>query len=43
MRFVFGMALLLSPAGMAAQDTALVQGSIYQRPFIAELGRTSIG
>lgn len=43
MRFVVGMALLLSPAGMAAQDTALVQGSIYQRPFIAELGRTSIG
>lgn len=38
------MVLLLSAAGaLEAQDTALVQGSIYQRPFIASVGRAAVG
>ena len=30
-------------AALAVQDTAMVQGGIYQRPFIASAGRTAIG
>lgn len=30
-------------APLAAQDTAMVQGGIYQRPYIVTQGRTSIG
>ena len=37
--------LLLAPhaSRLSAQDTALVQGSIYQRPFIASIGRVAVG
>ena len=31
------------PGAAAAQDTALVQGGIYQRPFIFSAGRTAVG
>ena len=30
-------------AALAVQDTGMVQGGIYQRPFIASAGRTAIG
>jgi hypothetical protein len=36
-------ALLLAPAAVSAQDTALVQGGIYQRPYIFSAGRTAVG
>jgi hypothetical protein len=37
-------ALLLAPAALAAQqDTAMVQGGIYQRPFLVTSGRTAVG
>ncbi|HEX9895949.1 MAG TPA: hypothetical protein VGA78_18600 [Gemmatimonadales bacterium] len=36
-------ALVLVPALVHAQDTTLVQGSIYRRPFIAAIGRTAVG
>ena len=36
--------LLLGPATAAsAQDTAMVQGGIYQRPFLLAAGRTAVG
>lgn len=37
-------ALLVVAAGpLAAQDTSMVQGGIYQRPFIVSAGRTAVG
>lgn len=41
LRLVVPMALLAGSA--AAQDTTMVQGGIYQRPFIVEAGRTAVG
>ena len=35
--------LAMTPAALSAQDTALVQGGIYQRPFIFSAGRTAVG
>lgn len=35
--------LVTIPALARAQDTALVQGGIYQRPFIFSAGRTAVG
>jgi hypothetical protein len=35
--------LTLLPAPLLAQDTALVQGGIYQRPFIFSASRTAVG
>jgi hypothetical protein len=35
--------LCLGPRAAGAQDTAMVQGGIYQRPFLVSLGRTAIG
>ena len=45
MRFPLVLAALLpAPCAIAlAQDTALVQGGIYQRPFIFSAGRTAVG
>jgi hypothetical protein len=40
---VLALALALAAAPAAAQDTTMVQGGIYQRPFIASAGRTAIG
>jgi hypothetical protein len=37
------MALGAGAAAAAAQDTTMVQGGIYQRPFIAAAGRTAVG
>ncbi|MGH7562784.1 MAG: hypothetical protein ACRENB_17410 [Gemmatimonadales bacterium] len=34
---------LATARGAAAQDTALVQGGIYQRPFLVTVGRTAVG
>jgi hypothetical protein len=34
---------LLSPGALAGQDTSMVQGGIYQRPFLVSAGRTSVG
>lgn len=34
--------MLLAPA-LAAQDTTMVQGGIYQRPFLVASGRTAVG
>jgi hypothetical protein len=36
-------ALIAAPMPLLAQDTALVQGGIYQRPFIVSVGRTAVG
>jgi hypothetical protein len=36
-------AWLASAAAAAAQDTSMVQGGLYQRPFIASAGRTAVG
>ncbi|MEZ4587642.1 MAG: hypothetical protein R2909_14710 [Gemmatimonadales bacterium] len=41
LRLVVPMALLAGSA--VAQDTTMVQGGIYQRPFIVESGRTAVG
>lgn len=40
-----GVLVLLAggPALLAGQDTTMVQGGIYRRPFIAEAGRTAVG
>jgi hypothetical protein len=35
--------LVVGAGALEAQDTALVQGSIYQRPFIASVGRVAVG
>jgi RimJ/RimL family protein N-acetyltransferase len=35
--------LALVPQAALAQDTALVQGGIYQRPYIFSAGRTAVG
>src|SRR5687768_18246559 len=35
-------ALALAPA-LQAQDTSMVQGGIYQRPFLVSAGRTAVG
>lgn len=43
MRSIALAALLLAPAAVSAQDTALVQGGIYQRPYIFSAGRTAVG
>ncbi len=37
------VALLTAPGLLRGQDTTLVQGGIYQRPFIAASNRTAIG
>ncbi len=42
-RFLPALLLLSSPAVAVGQDTAMVQGGIYQRPFLVTLGRTAIG
>lgn len=43
-RLLLGLALAFSaPAVARAQDTSMVQGGIYQRPFLASSGRTAIG
>jgi hypothetical protein len=43
-RLGLGLAVLLAPGALAAQqDTAMVQGGIYQRPFLVTAGRTAIG
>jgi hypothetical protein len=43
MRPVVLWLLVLAPSIGVAQDTALVQGGIYQRPFIFSAGRTAVG
>ncbi len=43
MRLLVLVVLFLAPAAVSAQDTALVQGGIYQRPFIFSAGRTAVG
>ncbi|HUE95520.1 MAG TPA: hypothetical protein VMN39_02625 [Longimicrobiaceae bacterium] len=35
--------LLLAAPALAAQDTSMVQGGIYQRPFLVSAGRTAVG
>jgi hypothetical protein len=35
--------LVLAGSDLAAQDTTMVQGGIYQRPFVASVGRTAVG
>jgi hypothetical protein len=40
---LFAAAAALVPALAGAQDTAMVQGGIYQRPFIIAAGRTAVG
>lgn len=42
-RAVVAALLIAAPAAARAQDTALVQGGIYQRPFIFSAGRTAVG
>lgn len=43
-RAMLWVPMLAAWAGsLAAQDTSMVQGGIYRRPFIAEAGRTAIG
>jgi hypothetical protein len=42
-RLLVLVVLFLAPAAVSAQDTALVQGGIYQRPFIFSAGRTAVG
>ncbi len=43
-RTMLWVPMLAAWAGsLAAQDTSMVQGGIYRRPFIAEAGRTAIG
>ena len=36
-------ALILAAPAAAQQDTAMVQGGIYQRPFLVAAGRTAVG
>ena len=44
LRIALHAALLAAPTIAAAQpDTALVQGGIYQRPYIVSVGRTALG
>lgn len=38
-----GLLLLMGVAGAEAQDTSMVQGGIYQRPFLVSAGRTAVG
>lgn len=40
---LLGGLVLLGGGPAAAQDTALVQGGIYQRPFLVSLGGTAVG
>lgn len=35
--------LMAAASGLAAQDTTMVQGGIYQRPFLVTAGRTAVG
>jgi hypothetical protein len=37
------LALLASAPAAWAQDTSMVQGGIYQRPFLVSVGRTAVG
>lgn len=41
-RFQVVLAAVLA-SGLAAQDTSMVQGGIYQRPFLVSAGRTAVG
>lgn len=44
MRFAGGLLALLALVPVAsAQDTSMVQGGIYQRPFLLSTGRTAVG
>lgn len=43
MRRVLALLCLAATALGAQEDSAVVQGSIYQRPFIAAAGRTAVG
>jgi hypothetical protein len=40
---VAAAAALAPRAAVRAQDTAMVQGGIYQRPFLVSVGRTAVG
>lgn len=42
-RATLALVLAVVPGPLLSQDTALVQGGIYQRPFIFSAGRTAVG
>jgi len=42
-RAALGLGFCLLVPGLAAQDTTMVQGGIYQRPFLVAAGRTAVG
>jgi hypothetical protein len=40
---LLALLLALAPGSALAQDTSMVQGGIYQRPFLVTAGRTAVG
>ena len=42
-RLAIAVALCCAASAARAQDTAMVQGGIYQRPFLVTMGRTAVG